>query len=224
MTEKEILASNLIKYRKNAGLSQVELAKKLNYSNKNISKWENGETMPNAFVLQKIANIYGITVEDLITENGNPKPEEIQKTNSVRKTIFRITMLLLANAILYASGTLLIYILKLVGVKNFPLYFIYLYLSPLSFLSITIYIRVIYNVVEILSMSALNWLVCLSFYLSFINAPHMNFIFVMGGGVEIIEICIALLVNIKLRNDKKKKSGQELQEESEELKTQCPKE
>lgn len=214
MDEKEILAKNLIKYRKNAGLSQIELAKKLNYSNKNISKWENGETMPNAFVLQKIANIYGIQIEDLIKENGELIVEETPKSRDKRKTIFRITMLLLANAILYASGTLLIYILKLVGVKDFPLYMIYLYLSPLSFLSITIYIRVIYNIVEIFSMSAFNWLICTSFYLSFINTPNMAFIFVMGGGVEIIEICISLLVNIKLKNDKKKALQTSTQEES----------
>lgn len=204
MDEKEILAKNLVKYRKNAGLSQVELAKKLNYSNKNISKWENGETMPNAFVLQKIANIYGVKIENLIEENGELLPQEKQKIHNKRKTIFRLTMLLLANAILYAGGTLLIYILKLVGIQNFPLYYIYLYISPLTFLSITIYIRVLYNYVEIFSMSAFNWLICLSFYLSFIKASNMAFIFVMGGGVEIVEICIALLVNIKLRNDKKK--------------------
>ena len=213
MDEKEILAKNLVKYRKNAGLSQIDLAKKLNYSNKNISKWEKGETMPNAFVLQKIADIYGVKIEDLIKENSQSITDETPNARNKRKTVFRITMLLLANAILYASGTLLIYILKLVGIRDFPLYYIYLYLSPLSFLSITIYVRVLYNFVEIFSMSAFNWLVCLSFYLSFINASHMGFIFVMGGGVEIIEICIFLLVNIKLKNDKKKVTQQNSQEE-----------
>ena len=40
----------------------------------------------------------------------------------------------------------------------------------------------------------------------------MGFIFVMGGGVEIIEICIFILVNIKLKNDKKKATQQNPQE------------
>ena len=66
MEQKDIIAANLTGYRKKAGLSQLELAKKLNYSNKNISKWENGETTPNIFTLKQIADLYGITVDALL--------------------------------------------------------------------------------------------------------------------------------------------------------------
>ena len=69
MEQKEIVAANLTNYRKKAGISQLELAKKLNYSNKNISKWENGETTPSVFVLKEIANVYGITIDDLLNKS-----------------------------------------------------------------------------------------------------------------------------------------------------------
>ncbi len=206
MEEKEVLAKNLIKFRKNAGLSQLELAKKLNYSNKNISKWEKGETMPNAFVLQKIAQIYGVKIEDLLSEQTpcvEEKPVEEKPKKNIRKTLFRLVMLVMANAILFASGIALVYILKLLNIRGFNLNLIYLYLAPFSFLSVTIYIRVIYKFVDIISLSAFGWLICLSLYLSCLNVPNMAYIFVLAGGYEVIEVCIALLVNLKIFKNKK---------------------
>ncbi len=204
MEEKDILAKNLIKYRKNAGISQLELAKKLNYSNKNISKWEKGETMPNAFVLQKIANIYGVKIEDLLSENDKVVEEKVDEKpkKNYRKILFRFVMLILANAILYTSGVALVYILKLLNVGG-NLNLIYLYLSPLTFLSITIYIRVIYKFVDIISLSAFGWLFCLSFYLSFLGVKNMAYIFVLAGVYQVIEVCIAFLVNLKILKRKK---------------------
>lgn len=206
MEEKEVLAKNLIKFRKNAGLSQLELAKKLNYSNKNISKWEKGETMPNAFVLQKIAQIYGVKIEDLLSEQTPPveeKPVEEKPKKNIRKTLFRLVMLIMANAILFASGIALVYILKLLNVTGFNLNLIYLYLAPFSFLSVTIYIRVIYKFVDIISLSAFGWLICLSLYLSCLSVPNMAYIFVLAGVYEVIEVCIAFLVNLKIFKNKK---------------------
>ncbi len=205
MEEKEVLAKNLIKFRKNAGLSQLELAKKLNYSNKNISKWEKGETMPNAFVLQKIAQIYGVKIEDLLSEQTpvEEKPVEEKPKKNIRKTLFRLVMLIMANAILFASGIALVYILKLLNVTGFNLNLIYLYLAPFSFLSVTIYIRVIYKFVDIISLSAFGWLICLSLYLSCLSVPNMAYIFVLAGVYEVIEVCIAFLVNLKIFKNKK---------------------
>ena len=63
MDEKDIIAKNITYYRKKCGLSQLELADKLQYSNKNISKWEKGETVPSIFTLKRLAEIFGITVD-----------------------------------------------------------------------------------------------------------------------------------------------------------------
>ncbi len=207
MEEKEILANNLSKYRKNAGLSQLELAKKLNYSNKNISKWENGETMPNAFVLSKIAKIYGVTIEDLLSGSAeNVETEKISKSARTRKFAFRLIMLLLANAIMYAVGTALIYGLHLAEISGFNIWLIYLYLAPFTFLSIVIFVRVLYKYIEIISLSAFGWLICTALYLSLMNVEHMEFIFALGGAYEVIVLCMAFLISIKLRGGKLRKS------------------
>ena len=66
--QQELLAKNLVYYRKASGLTQLELAEKFNYSDKSISKWERGEGFPDVFVLKSLADFYGITVDDFYLE------------------------------------------------------------------------------------------------------------------------------------------------------------
>ncbi len=63
---KLIVASNLIKLRQAAGMTQAELGEKLNYSDKTVSKWERGESIPDAYILTRLAEIYGLTVDELL--------------------------------------------------------------------------------------------------------------------------------------------------------------
>ncbi len=68
MDLKENFAVNLIKFRKEAKLTQAELAEKLNYSDKAVSKWERGESVPDIYALKNIADFFGTTVDLLIAE------------------------------------------------------------------------------------------------------------------------------------------------------------
>ena len=64
LSQQEQLAKNLAYYRKESGLTQLELAEKFNYSDKSVSKWERGEGFPDVFVLKSLADFYGINVDD----------------------------------------------------------------------------------------------------------------------------------------------------------------
>ena len=66
---KLISASNIIKLRTEAGLTQAELGEKLNYSDKTISKWERGEAIPDAYVLTQMAEIFDVTVDYLLSSH-----------------------------------------------------------------------------------------------------------------------------------------------------------
>ena len=73
MDEMEIrknFSSNLVKLRKLKKLNQNDLAKEFNYSNKAISKWETGETIPDIVVLKQIADFFQITLDELITSEN----------------------------------------------------------------------------------------------------------------------------------------------------------
>ena len=70
------IGSNIAAYRKRAGLTQAGLAEKLNYSDKAVSKWERGESMPDVTTLVQLAEQFDITVNDLVVDPnelpGNP--------------------------------------------------------------------------------------------------------------------------------------------------------
>ena len=71
---KLISASNIISLRSKAGMTQAELGSKLNYSDKSVSKWERGEAIPDAFVLKQMAEIFGVTVDYLLSSHDAWEP------------------------------------------------------------------------------------------------------------------------------------------------------
>ena len=80
---KNIIADNLINLRKANKLTQLELAEKLNYSDKAISKWERGESLPDIVILKQLADMYKVGVDYILTAHSDedrakykmPKPE-----------------------------------------------------------------------------------------------------------------------------------------------------
>ena len=62
------IGANIASYRKRAGLTQLGLAEKLNYSDKAVSKWERGESMPDVLTLAQLAELFDITVNDLLVD------------------------------------------------------------------------------------------------------------------------------------------------------------
>ena len=101
--DKKILARNIAFFRKKINLSQVALAKMIKTSNKNISKWEQGETIPDIFTIKKLANIFNISVDTLL----NPITKDNQIAIKTKTTIplrWKIYMLLLVNSIIFLLG------------------------------------------------------------------------------------------------------------------------
>lgn len=71
---KLIIAENIVLLRRGRGMTQIELAEILNYSDKAVSKWERGESVPDISVLKKIADTFGVTVDYLITPGHEALP------------------------------------------------------------------------------------------------------------------------------------------------------
>lgn len=82
---KLVVASRLIKLRQQSGMTQAELGEKLSYSDKTVSKWERGESVPDAYVLTQIAALYGVSVEYLLSgEEPWQDPVEKQRAEERR--------------------------------------------------------------------------------------------------------------------------------------------
>lgn len=76
---KPIIAQNIVKLRSDSGMTQIELAEKLNYSDKAVSKWERAESLPDITVLKRIADLFGVTLDYLVTEEHEVKQTPVKQ-------------------------------------------------------------------------------------------------------------------------------------------------
>ena len=72
---KAVIARNIADLRRRAGMTQQDLAAKLNYTDKAISKWERGESAPDILTLVSLAEVFDVTVDDLL-KDPNALPEQ----------------------------------------------------------------------------------------------------------------------------------------------------
>ena len=91
---KNQLGANIVTYRKRSGLTQAKLAERLNYSDKAVSKWERGESMPDVLTLVQLAELFEISVDELLRDpNEIPEntggPIEHAMEAAVEKTLKR---------------------------------------------------------------------------------------------------------------------------------------
>jgi len=64
------IANNLMRFRKAAGYTQAELAEKINYSDKSVSKWESGNGIPDVYTLMQLAELYGVTLDAFVSDDA----------------------------------------------------------------------------------------------------------------------------------------------------------
>lgn len=103
---KDIIAANLVNLRQEAGLTQLQLAEMLNYSDKAVSKWERGESIPDLRVLIKLADIYHISLDDIVRVKRE-KPVK-PKLNLHKKRVL-ITLLSVGLVAVFATVVFMIF-------------------------------------------------------------------------------------------------------------------
>ena len=109
---KPTIAKNLSFFRKQSGLTQAELAEKLNYSDKAVSRWEHGDTLPDINVLYQLCDFYGIDMNTLISEEADvpqPEPNDFRATMRYRVCIYGLAVSfvwILATIIFIYSGAI----------------------------------------------------------------------------------------------------------------------
>lgn len=123
---KAMLGKNIAVYRKRQGLTQAGLAEKLNYSDKAVSKWERGESMPDVITLVQLSEHFGITVNDLLRdpnqlpENTGAVVEKMEK--AVEKTLKRkadkLSILGLSGILVWFVALLLFVIFSSLGIEK----------------------------------------------------------------------------------------------------------
>lgn len=199
-----IIGNNLQKLRKNKKLTQLELADKFNYSDKSISKWEKGESLPSIDVLYQLAKFYGVTLDDLTSEK-EIAPSEPEQKASFRDRLFptKLIISLLAVSTVWITATIWYITNKIVTGGN--LYMLFLWSVPISFV-----VLIVFNGIWgkrqwlfwILSFLLWSLLVCLHLQLIQYNVWIIYFI-----GIP-LQIAV-ILWGVLLRKPKEKKEKPE---------------
>ena len=134
---KRQIGANIAAHRKNAGLTQAGLAEKLNYSDKAVSKWERGDSVPDVLTMMVLAEQFGITVGDLLADPealpGNPGTLEKAMTQVSEKALKRKAN---KNIILALSSTLVWFVALLAFVLLSSFDFLEKYSCLLFFVAI----------------------------------------------------------------------------------------
>ena len=111
------IGANIAFYRKQAGLTQVSLAEKLNYSDKAVSKWERGDSIPDVLTLMQIAQLFQVRVDELLGDVDalpeNPSTLERAMSQVSEKALKRKAN---KNIILALSTTLVWFVALLIFV------------------------------------------------------------------------------------------------------------
>ncbi len=90
---KKIVSQNLVRLRKESNLTQAELAKRINYSDKAISRWEKGEVVPDLETIYALSETFGVPVS-AITEKQEETERSEDEAPAVRQKVLSQIFLL----------------------------------------------------------------------------------------------------------------------------------
>ena len=207
---RRIVAKNISELRQKHRMTQLNLAQRLNYSDKAISKWERGESFPDIFMLKRIADLFGVSVDYLLREDHS---EAIKRDARVSKMIRRnrIIISFLANMLIWLIATVAFVIVGLVHPNSpLPEWMVFFYALPLSSV-VTLVFNSIWgrpklNYVIIMFMS---WFILLAFYMTYLTVFELNIwlIFVIGIPVQIIVSLWSGINNPRIKAKNERKSG-----------------
>ena len=211
---KKVIADNLVRYRTAAGLTQSELAQKINYSDKSVSKWERAEGTPDIFVLNELAELYGLGVGDFLLTGDEQHPIPSGAETLKIKQRKRIIINLLSVGLVWLTAAtvyfLLGVILGLAGVHAHGLWLAFLFAVPVSGIVQTVFSALWWNtLLSLVSSSVIIWGTVVSVYVTFsqfgANLPGSANIFIIAAVLQVLAVLWFVLRRIKQKSERNEK-------------------
>lgn len=198
---KEVVAQNIYYLRSENHLTQYELGEKLNYSDKAISKWERAEGVPDAYTLTKMSELFGVTVDYMLTPHSEQdKKVETKPIKKVKRTISNIV----AAGIIAIALLVFVIIAILTDYTEFH-WQVFVYALTLATIAKIVFASIWDRARGVfLFSSVLVWLLLATVYVSLGTFGMWNLwiIFILGIPLQIIVI-LAFRIKITIRFSKK---------------------
>ena len=198
---KDIVAKNLVELRSKAGFTQLELAEKINYTDKAVSKWERGEALPDLRVIVKIAEIYNISVDDIVSQHTQKK---IRPKMNIGKKRLLITMLSAGLVWFIATVAFMIFFFIPATEKNAYLTFV---CAPfVCAIPLIVFSAKWGNwITDTLACSLLVWALAAIFHvfvIAFTSFDKIFFIYIVAGVFELLIIWWFMLRRVLKKRNK----------------------
>ena len=173
MTElKSVIAKNISELRISQGMTQLELAEKLHYSDKAVSKWERGESIPEVSTLLSIAKLFGVSLDYLVSEDNSlyerDESENHIITDDKKRKLNNRAIISAMSVLIVWFAALLIYVLMDVIPNSSVIHWVALvYAFPVSVLVWLIFNSIWFN-------TRRNYFIISLMIWTFIGAVYVN--------------------------------------------------
>ncbi len=188
------IAKNIMTYRKAAGLTQAELAEKINYSDKSVSKWESGNGIPDVYTLMQMARLFGVTLNDLVGEESLPTQKPEKRAISIG---MQALIMLLSSGIVWLVAILVFIVLQLLLPGGGAWWITFVYAVVANAIVTLVYGCIWkHRVLRAISISLIVWVSLTALYLTsymifFYNGMESGalwLIFLLGVPLQCMEI------------------------------------
>ncbi|HEY8364619.1 MAG TPA: helix-turn-helix transcriptional regulator [Haloplasmataceae bacterium] len=190
---KKTISKNLIRYRKMNNLTQKELAIEINYSDKAISKWERGESLPDIYVLSLLAEFYHTSICNLITDQQTPEKRRLHR-------IEKLISLLSAMVVWSIASIVFLYL----NINKFDVtrpWLVFIYALPLSCVVLLFFVNKWKSLLySFITSSFFIWTLALSIHLTLY--PKISNMWMIYIAIFPLQVILAIWFILKIKHQK----------------------
>lgn len=178
------IAVNIKELRTNASLTQSELGDKISYSDKTVSKWENGTSVPDINALCALAEVFGITLDDIVKENAAMKQQSLSVGEQKSEKANDIAMLCLSVVSVYMVATFAY--VGLLMIKDYNIWQIFVWAIAPSALIVYRFNKLNFNAkwASTVTLSVFMWSLITALYLQLLYIDNFWPMFFIGTPLQ----------------------------------------
>lgn len=177
---KSNVAKNIAELRLLNNMTQLDLAQKLNYSDKTISKWERGDSAPDISVLTEIADLFGVTLDYMVRSDHND--EDTPSKDAIRHRYNRLAITGVAQGLVWFISLFAFILTALIAKEATFQWLYFVYSVPVSFVLLLVFNSIWFNRRNnYLIISLLMWSLLASVHISFwYFGVNISMIYLLG--------------------------------------------
>lgn len=179
------IGENIARLRRLSNMTQSELAEKINYSDKSVSKWEQGNGIPDVRILLQLAELFNVSVDDLVREHKEA-PVMPKKTRLRR----RIIVSLLSVGLCWLVAVVAFVFIGIIWPDVPNTWLAFVYAVPASAIVVLVFSCIWrYRWVRIAAITVLIWLTLTCIYLTaHVCGAEIGLIYFIGVPLQILAL------------------------------------